>query len=358
MLSLPTPPVGDESPLIEVAFQALAQADNTFSPFVIVGPNAAGLSEWISLAISERTRDSKSLDVLVVSGKDFARSVGLATTTDTLIDFRERIDRADVLILEMVEPVADDSATCRELSSLLDRAMSQVVGEKTQVPEAEGIPTPARCVVLTTLRLPNQTAGWPSSLSSRLLQGLSVSIGTPPRRLREARLKRRLQPWIAEIPAEVLEQWLVTPCATLAEWDQRLDQIVASLSEESFDIDSLGATSFEASNVPAEIDPKQLLRVVAKLSELRVADLKGTSRRRSMVLARSVAIYLLRHLTSLSLEAIGKLLGNRDHTTVLHAVRKITEGRATDFDTERLIDRVCRELNVDPPASEHRGSTS
>ena len=198
----------------------------------------------------------------------------------------------------------------------------------------------------------------PSSLSSRLLQGLSVSIGTPPRRLREARLKRRLQPWIAEIPAEVLEQWLVTPCATLAEWDQRLDQIVASLSEESFDIDSLGATSFEASNVPAEIDPKQLLRVVAKLSELRVADLKGTSRRRSMVLARSVAIYLLRHLTSLSLEAIGKLLGNRDHTTVLHAVRKITEGRATDFDTERLIDRVCRELNVDPPASEHRGSTS
>ena len=350
MLSLPLTSIRDSTPLIEVAFQAIAQGDNTFSPIVLVGPNSAGLSEWISLALAERTQRRQSLDVLVMSGKDFARSVGFATTTDTLIDFRERIDRADVLVLEMVEPVADDSSTCRELSSLLDRASGIASFDNEAL-------LPTRCVILTTLRLPNQAAGWPAPLASRLLQGLSVSITSPPYRLREARLKRRLQPWIADVAPHTLQQWLESPCGSLAEWDQRIDQLVEQLSANPLDVASIGLNSFETIAEEQQIDPKQLLRVVARLAELRVADLKSTSRRRSTVLARSVAIYLLRHLTSLSLEGIGKLLGNRDHTTVLHAVRKITEGRSIDLDTERLIDRVCRELNIDPPGTEHRGST-
>lgn len=344
MLSVPAISCCSESPLVEVAFQAIARGDLELSPFVIVGPNAAGLSEWIALAISERLQVSSNVNVQVLNGKDFARAVGLAATTDTLVDFRERMDRADVLVLEMVEPVADDSATSRELSSLLDRA--QYLSQEE----------PGRCLIVTTLRLPNQTAGWPASLASRLLQGLSVSITTPPRRLREARLRTRLAPWFDLLPSSLINQWMQSPCAALADWEQTLDALVQTLSEQGEALDPDSLEQLPAVSNATQVDSKQILKTVAKMGDMRLADIKGSSRRRSTVLARSVAIYLLRHLTNLSLESIGKLVGNRDHTTVLHSFRKITEQRGQDLDAERLIDRVCRELNVDPPAIQLRDS--
>lgn len=342
-LSVPAVSSCLESPLVEIAFQSIARGDLSFSPYVIVGPNAAGLSEWIALALSQRPRET-SINIQFLNGKDFARAVGFAATTDTLVDFRERMDRADVLVLEMLEPIADDSVTCRELSSLLDRATQSASGVSHQ------------CLIVTTLRLPNQTAGWPASLSSRLLQGLSVSIPIPPRRLKEMRLRKTLAAAIDRWDESRIDQWLTLPCSTLADWDRTLEALSHAQLESGDDLQSDFFAPLAAATQRPAIDAKQLLKIISKLSDLKLSDLKGSSRRRSIVLARSVAIYLLRHLTDLSLESIGKLFGNRDHTTVLHSFRKITEQRETDLDVQRLIDRVCRELNVDPPRIELQNS--
>lgn len=322
-----------ESPLIEFARSALLRLDAEFSPYLLIGSSSCGLSRWLDEIVRGVRRDDRPAVVQSLGGKDFARAVGRATTTDSLPEFRDRTDRCDLLVLDSPEPLSDESASGRELAGLLDRAAAD-----------------RRPIVVVLPRLPLPQNGWSAPLSGRLMSGLSVPFVAPPRRLRESILRHELGLRIDLIDAERLRCWLDEPCGTLSEWDSAVRGLIEKMAESEPLPRSLIESLRRSSEPTGQVDPAPVIRTVAKEADVRVGDLKGTSRRRSIVLARSVAIWLVRSLQGASLESIGRLVGHRDHTTVLHACRKIDQQRGKDPEVDELIRKVCDSLSIVPPS--------
>ena len=329
----PTPGgLGSESPLIEVVERALCEGSVPFVPLLLYGANNSGLREWLRGVLeSPQVRKAWS-SPLALGGKEFARAVGLAVTTDSLEEFRERLRNHDLIVIEQLEPMAEDAPTSRELCGLIETREAASGG-----------------LIITTPRLPTHLHGYPPSLSSRLIGGLSVPIMSPPLRWRREMMRAAVGDAWDQFDEPLRETWLETPVASVDEWESLLSSLAQRVQEGlgiAGDLMSPASSSEEASDT---IDPILIARTVAAATSLRLSDLKGTSRRRSTVLARSIAIYLIREWTGLSLEAIGQLFGHRDHTTVLHAYRKIAESRRVDPPTSHLIEVVCHELNLVPP---------
>ena len=329
----PTPGgLGGESPLMEVVERALCEGPVPFVPLLLYGSNNSGLREWLrGLLESAQGRKAWS-SPLVLAGKEFARAVGLAVTTDSLAEFRERLRNHDLIVIEQLEPMAEDAPTSRELCGLIETR------------EADG-----GALIITTPRLPTHLHGYPPSLSSRLIGGLSVPITSPPLRWRRETMRAALGDVWDQFDEQLRETWLETSVSTVDEWESLLSSLVQRVQDGlglSADLMSPEPSSKDATET---IDPILIAKTVAAATSLRLSDLKGSSRRRSTVLARSIAIYLIREWTGLSLEAIGQLFGHRDHTTVLHAYRKIAESRRIDPPTSHLIEVVCHELNLVPP---------
>jgi len=344
MLSLATSPprstplsptsgaLGDESPLIGMAEQALLEGTVPFVPLLFYGSSQSGLREWLRWVLDSPIARQKWSTAITLSGKDFSRSVGLAVTTDSLNELRERWRNHNLIVIELVEPMMDESPTSRELGRLIAQR------------EAEGMP-----FILTTSRLPTTANGFPPSLSSRMLGGLSIPILTPPTRWRRHTLEAALSREVDQIDPLLIQAWLETPCSTVEEWESFLASLELHRTEGGA-ISSTSVPRGSSATEPLEnLDPVFIAKTVASQCSLRLSDLKGSSRRRSTVLARSIAIYLIRELNGLSLEAIGQLFGHRDHTTVLHAHRKIAMCRRVDPTVSKTIETVCRELNRVPP---------
>ncbi len=90
-------------------------------------------------------------------------------------------------------------------------------------------------------------------------------------------------------------------------------------------------------NQPASVDPKRIIRATAQYFGLKLRNLTGTSRRKMDVLARSLAMYLIRELSGESFQQIGHHFGDRDHSTVMHACRKMAHQRLEDSETRQAI---------------------
>ena len=98
-------------------------------------------------------------------------------------------------------------------------------------------------------------------------------------------------------------------------------------------------------NAKREITPDLILMTVAEHYHIKVDDIKGSKRSADIVGPRQIAMYLCREMTSTPLKAIGKLMGNRDHTTVLHGVEKISKEMETSDDLKNTIDIIKKKLN-------------
>jgi chromosomal replication initiator protein len=119
----------------------------------------------------------------------------------------------------------------------------------------------------------------------------------------------------------------------------------------------LSASDFEKrlciEHKSSSLSAAEIINVVAKRFQISARLIKGPSRRKNVVLARSVAIYLMRKLTDFPLKDIGKSFANRDHSTVLHSIHKIESALSEDMTVKRLVDEL--QLTIQPLISEQNG---
>jgi chromosomal replication initiator protein len=94
----------------------------------------------------------------------------------------------------------------------------------------------------------------------------------------------------------------------------------------------------------AELNPDIIQRVVAQAFDVSVVDLKGEKRQKELVLPRHVSMYLSRELTQCSLPAIGKAFGGRDHSTILHACKRIGLLLMEDSELKDALDKITEDL--------------
>ncbi|MBN9216179.1 MAG: chromosomal replication initiation protein DnaA [Microbacterium sp. SCN 70-200] len=184
-------------------------------------------------------------------------------------------------------------------------------------------------VVITSDVPPRQLTGFEDRMRSRFEWGLITDVQAPDLETRIAILRKKAQSERLLVPDEVLEYIATKVSSNIRELEGALIRVsaFASLNRSSLDI-SLAQTVLrdivdtDDANV---IMPTDIIAATAQYFRLSVDDLYGSSRSQSVATARQIAMYLCRERTNLSLPKIGQLFGNRDHTTVMYACKKIAQ---------------------------------
>ncbi len=177
---------------------------------------------------------------------------------------------------------------------------------------------------------PKHLTGFEDRMRSRFEWGLITDVQAPDLETRIAILRKKAQSEALHIPDEVLEYIATVVSSNIRELEGALIRVSAFRQPEplsALDI-SLAQTVLRDIIDTAEdniISPTDIITATAQYFKLTVDDLYGSSRSQQIATARQIAMYLCRERTSLSLPKIGQLFGNRDHTTVMYAYKKISE---------------------------------
>lgn len=249
------------------------------------------------------------------------------------ISFKARLRGVDLLMIDDLQFIAGKESTQEEFLHTVDEFMSS-----------------GKRLVIAADRCPQALEGIDSRLASRLGSGLVADIKPAPIELRRAILDRKLEDFPnAAIPEDVLELLAARISSNVRELEGALRRLVAysQLNGEAITLDSTATILGDALRGPQRrptID--EIQRAVSAHFDLKQLDLISARRAVAVARPRQIAMYLAKRLTTRSLPEIGRKFGNRDHTTVMYAVRRIEELRGTDHEIDGAVRTLMMQLEA------------
>jgi chromosomal replication initiator protein len=233
-----------------------------------------------------------------------------AIRSGEMADFKRRYREVDVLLLDDVQFIEGREGTQEELFHTFNTLYQA-----------------NRQIVLSSDRPPDAIATLEDRLRSRFKSGLLVEINPPDLETRLAILRKKAEGEPTSVPDEVLEYIATGITNNIRELEGALIRVtaLASLTGEalSLHLAERALADLLSDNQPRPITPDLILEKTAEMFAFGVDEIRGKSRRRPLVTARQIAMYVMRELTDLSYPAIAREFGGRDHTTVIHAVEKV-----------------------------------
>ncbi len=252
--------------------------------------------------------------------------------------FRVRYVNSEEFTNEFINSIRDDRASTfqslyRDVDVLLIDDIQFLAG-KVQTQEEffhtfNALHNNSKQVVITSDLPPKQLSGFEERLRSRFEWGLITDVQAPDLETRIAILRKKTLQERMSAPDEVLEYIATRITSNIRELEGALIRVTAfaSLNRQAvdFSLAEVVLKDLVPTDQPVQITLARIQAETATYYALTVDDLCSSSRSRQLVTARQIAMYLCRELTELSLPKIGQAFGGRDHTTVMHADRKIRE---------------------------------
>lgn len=329
--AIPNFVVGDENSQLSFLFAKrqiakLAQ----LSPIVLFGPQSCGKT---SLAITLATlwsRQTDSRPLIFTTGLNYANDYLEAIDADDIEHFRRRHRRCRLLVVDNIEVLATKPAAQDELVANLDAMLDS-----------------ERPVILTASRLPSTIRGIRTHLASRLHGGYSLELSLPNAATRTKIVNLLASSIDALLPVD--ELLAIITKLNLSFTVQQLHGLVTLASQQrklygQLDADQLRehARALFSKSPP---DINSIAKAVARRFHLKLTELRGATRLSRIVRARGLVILLARRLTNSSLQQIGEYFGGRDHSTILHAYRKLDESLPGDPELSQALLELQYELS-------------
>jgi chromosomal replication initiator protein len=288
------------------------QPARSYNPLVIYGESGLGKTHLLH-AIGHYTQTLYSgTRVRYVSSEEFTNEFINSIRDDASLQFQRRYRDVDVLLVDDIQFLSGKVQTQEEFFhtfNTLHNANKQIV--------------------ITSDIAPTKLKDFEDRMRTRFGWGLTTDVQPPDLETRIAILRRKTDQEGISVPADVLEYIASKISRNIRELEGALIRVTAFASLSKRPVDLGLAEEVLRNVIPNETGPEitapAIMLETAKFYSVTIDDLTGQSRSRTLVTARQVAMYLCRELTDLSLPKIGELFGGRDHTTVMHADRKIRQ---------------------------------
>ncbi|WP_019587961.1 chromosomal replication initiator protein DnaA [Deinococcus apachensis] len=322
--------VGPNNNLAHAAALAVAESPGkAYNPLFIYGDVGLGKTHLMHAVGHYMTERYPEKRVEYVSTESFTNDLINAIRDDKMTLFRNRYRSVDLLLVDDIQFLGGKERTQEEFFHTFNALYEN-----------------HKQIILSSDRPPKDIETLAGRLRSRFEWGLITDIQSPEFETRVAILKMNAEHNRIDIPQEVLELIARQVTSNIRELEGALMRVVAfaSLNNVPF---SRAVAAKALSNVFApqevKVEMMDVLRSTAAHFNMPPDTIRGSGRVREVVVPRQVAMYLIRELTSHSLPEIGQFFG-RDHSTVMHAVSKVTEQLGKDPELTASVDSLRRHL--------------
>ncbi|MBI4034260.1 MAG: chromosomal replication initiator protein DnaA [Candidatus Brennerbacteria bacterium] len=305
--------VGSSNELAHAAVQAIIkEVGKKYNPLFIYGGVGLGKTHLIQAAGNEILKAyEKRINVLYVTSEKFINDVVWSIRNKRMEDMKRKYRDTDILIIDDIQFIGGKASTEQEFFytfNVLHENNKQIIISSDRPPAA--IPT------------------LEERLRSRFEGGMIADISFPDYEMRLAILKAKIQEQSWSLPEKTVEAIAAKVQRNIRELEGVLNRVVfyEQYKNEKIDSKKLDEIISETTQVSSKnVTAGSVIKTVADFFEISLADLTGRSRKSEVVEPRQVCMYLLRDVLKLSYPHIGEKLGNRDHTTAIHACEKIAK---------------------------------
>jgi len=310
--------IGKGNELAQAASLAVTKKlGKIYNPLFIYGGVGLGKTHLIQAIGNQISKEVPDKKVLYVSSEKFTNDFIKSISSNRAERFKDTYRSVDILLIDDIQFLAGKEGT--------QEAFFHTFNDLHQA---------NRQVVMTSDRPPKAIPALENRLVSRFEWGMIADISTPDLETRSAILKAKCQEKNCQLSDEVISYIATNIQNNVRELEGALNKIIAhhqligvapSLEEIKKILDSIASVQRKRS-----VTPKQIINLVAEFFDIKIEDLLGSCRKKNLALPRQIVMFLMREELKSSFPSIGQEIGNRDHTTAMHAHIKIT--RAIDED--------------------------
>ena len=322
---------GKSNQLAKAACVSVVSNLGQYNPLYIYGGVGLGKTHLLHSIGNEIIKKDKAKRVVYLHSEKFVQNMVSAIRQNKLEEFKSVYRSVDALLLDDIQFFANKEKSQEEFFHTFNTLFEY----KKQV-------------VLTSDRYPKEIAGLEERIKSRLVWGMNVTIDPPDLETRMAILHSKAEMVSEKIPDDVAYFLAKNVYSNVRELEGSLRRVLATahFKREPVTLDFVKETLRDLLSLQERLMTiEQIQKTVAEYYKIRVSDILSSKRDRKITLPRHVAMAMAKDLTSHSLPSIGDAFGGRDHTTVLHACKKISALKTSSSNISKDYQNILHILN-------------
>jgi len=328
--------VGPSNRLAHASCVAVSRSlGDTYNPLFVYGNSGLGKTHLLQAACFEAQRKSNGAVIQFLSCEEFVNRFIRAIEEGNLAGFHSQFRTADMLVIDDIQFLREREQSQEEFFHTFNTLYNN-----------------GKQIILSADSPPGKIPSLEERLVSRFNWGLVAGIDPPSYETRVAIVQKKAHLRGLSISDEIAQYIAHKVQANIRELEGALTSIyaVATTTGKKITLE-LAQTALEGkSRLEARhISITDIIEVVTKHFDIRLADLQSKKRSQSITEPRQICMYLARNLTRHSLEEIGGHLGGRDHTTVMHACSKIAEAKDSDPKMNVILDELAKQITQGQP---------
>lgn len=312
---------------------AMAVANNpatTYNPLFIYGGVGLGKTHLVNAIGNAILKKSPQMRICYYTSEKFMNELINSLRYNRMDEFRNKFRSMDILLIDDIQFIAGKERTQEEFFHTFNALYES-----------------HKQIIVTSDKFPKDIPGLEERLRSRFEWGLIADIQAPDVETKLAILKMKAEQNSINLPEDVALFLANSICNNVRELEGYLIRIGAYASLTSVPVslemarDVLKDILIERNR---ELSVEEILKKVSLHFNIKVSDIKSAKRLKAVVLPRQIAMYISRQLTSSSYPEIGDRFGGKDHSTIIHAIRKIEKLMEEDFQLKSTIENLKKEL--------------
>ena len=280
-----------------------------YNPLFIYGPSGVGKTHLLYAIANDIRRQNPEANIVYIKGDEFTNELISAIASGKNVEFRSKYRESDLFLIDDIQFIAGKESTQEEFFHTFNKLYEE-----------------HKQIVMTSDRKPSDMLTLEDRLRTRFEWGLLADVQPPDYETRMAILKNKAKSLGVELPDDVCNYIAVNVTSNVRQIEGVVKKLLAYRDLDNMPLDLTNVSrvieeSFktEGSALPT---PALIVSQVCKFYSIEESVLRGTLKKKNIAEARQIAMYLIRNLTNLSLPDIGKEF-DRDHTTVLYAIRRV-----------------------------------